>query len=90
MSKVERRLISVRDIGVPLPNKMDQEIASAIDRALFHQKTPAHIRILNTKRNLKDAITAISHHNTAAALPLTYSDIILHAAGTVYKGVIDG
>jgi hypothetical protein len=56
----ETRLILRRDEGVPLPNKIDQEVASAINRAVFHQKAPAHIRIMNAKRNAKGAFTAIS------------------------------
>jgi hypothetical protein len=42
-SMAERCLILRRDECVPLSNKMDQEIASAIHRALFHQKALAHI-----------------------------------------------
>jgi hypothetical protein len=45
----ERRLILRSDEGVPLPNKMDQEIASVIHRSLFHPKAPAHILIMNAK-----------------------------------------
>jgi hypothetical protein len=59
-SMAETRLILRRDEGVPLPNKIDQEIASAINRAVVHQKAPAHIRIMNAKRNAKGAFTAIS------------------------------
>jgi hypothetical protein len=68
---------------------MDQEIASAINRALFHQKAPAHIRIMNTKRNAKGAITAITHPNSTAEMALHYRDIIITAARTVDKGVMD-
>jgi len=34
----DRRLILTGDESVPLPNKMDQEIASVINRVLFHQQ----------------------------------------------------
>jgi hypothetical protein len=85
----ERRLILRRDESVPLSNKMDQEIASAINRALFHQKAPAHIRIMNAKRNAKGAITAITHPNATAEMALQYRDIIITAARTVDKGVVD-
>jgi len=57
----DRGLILRRDRIVPLPNKMDQDIASAINRALFHQQAPAHIRIMNARSNAKGAITAITH-----------------------------
>jgi hypothetical protein len=40
-----------RDESVPLTNKMDLDVTSVINRALFHQKAPAHIRIMNAKRN---------------------------------------
>ena len=86
---VERRLILRRDKSVPLSNKMDQEIASAINRALFHQKAPPHIRIMNAKRNATGAITAITQQNATAEMALQYRDIIITAAWRVDKGVVD-
>jgi hypothetical protein len=85
----ERRLILRRDKRVPPPNKMDKEIASAINRALFHQKAPAHIRIMNARSNAKGAITAITHQNATAEMALRYSNIIITAARTIDKGVVD-
>jgi hypothetical protein len=85
----EIRLIPRRDENITLPNKMDQEITSVIHRVLFHQKAPAHIRIMNTTRNAKGAITAITHPNATAEMALTYHDIIRTAARTVDKGVVD-
>jgi hypothetical protein len=67
---------------------MEQKIASAINRALFHQKAPAHIRIMNAKRNARGMITAITHLNATAVIALIYCDIIT-TARTVDKGVID-
>ena len=84
----ERCLILRRDEGLPLPNEMDQEIASPINRALFHQKAPAHGRNMNAKRNAKSAITAITHPNATAEIALQYSDIIITAARTVDKQVV--
>jgi len=78
-----------RDESVPLSNTMDQEIASAINRALFHQKAPAHIRIMNAKRNAQGAITAITHPNATGEMAQQYCDIIITAARTVDKGVVD-
>ena len=40
-SMIQRHLILRSDKRVPLPNKMDLEIASPINRALFDQKEPA-------------------------------------------------
>jgi len=85
----ERRLISRRDDSVPLSHQMDQEIMSAINRALFHQKAPAHIRIMNAKRNARGAITAITHQNAIAEMALQYRDIIITGARTVDKVVVD-
>jgi hypothetical protein len=85
----ERRLILRRDEGVPPPNKMDQEIASAINRVLFHQKAPAPIRIMIAKRNVSGMITAITQQNATAVMALIYRDVIITAAHTVDKGVID-
>jgi len=85
----ERHLISRREESVPLLNKMDQEIASAINRALFHQKAPAHVTIMNAKRNTMGAITAMTHPNATAEMALQYRDIIISAVRTLNKGVVD-
>ena len=74
---------------MPLPNKMAQEFASAINRELFHQQAPAHIRIMNARRNAKGAITAITHHNVTMDMALRYRDIIITAVRTINKGVVD-
>jgi hypothetical protein len=68
---------------------MHQEIASVINRALFHQKAPAHIRIMNAKSNAKGAITAITHLNATAEMALQYRNIIITAVRAVDKGVVD-
>jgi len=84
----ERRLPLRRDESVPLPNRMDQEIASAINKALFHQKAAAHIRIMNAKRKARGTITAIPQQTATAAMALTYRNVIITSAPTVDKGVI--
>jgi hypothetical protein len=68
---------------------MDQEIASAINRVLFHQQAPAHIRIMNARRNAKGAITAITHQNATAEMAMQYRDVFITAARTVDRGVVD-
>jgi hypothetical protein len=78
-----------RDESVPLSNKMAQEIALAINRALFYQKTPAHIRIMNAQRNGNGAITVITHVNATAEMAQQHRDIIITAARMVDKGVVD-
>jgi len=88
-SMADRRPILRRDESVPLPNKMDHEIASVINRALFHQQAPAHIRIMNARRNVKGATTAISHQNATAEMAMQYRDIIIMAARTVDRVVVD-
>jgi hypothetical protein len=85
----ERRLILRRDERVPPPNKMDQNIVSAINRVLFQQKAPAHIRIMNARRNGKGSITAIRHQNATSEMALRYRDIIITAPRTVDRGVFD-
>jgi len=89
LSLADRRIILWRDTNVQLPNKMDQEIASGINRALCHQEAPAHIRIMNARRNAKGAITAITLQNATAEIAMQYRDIIITAARTVDKGVVD-
>jgi hypothetical protein len=44
---------------------------------------------MNTKRNAKGAITAITHPNATAEKALKYCDIMCTAARTVDKGVVD-
>jgi len=66
----ERPLILSRDEGMPHPIKVDQEISSAINRVLFHQRSPADIRIINAKVNANGTITAIPHKHTTAAMAL--------------------
>jgi hypothetical protein len=68
---------------------MDQETALAINRALFHQKAPFQIRIMNAKRNAIGAIAAITPHLAMAANALTYRAVIINTGRTVDKGVID-
>jgi len=44
---------------------------------------------MKAMRYAKRGITSITHQNTAAAMALAYSDIIINAARTVDKGVIE-
>jgi len=69
-SMAERRLILRKDESVPLSHKTDHEIASAINSALFHKTAPAHIRIMNAKRNAWGALTAITHPNVTTDMAL--------------------
>ena len=48
---------------MPLHNKIEQEIVTAISRVLFNAPTPAHNRIMNASRTAKGAITAITLQN---------------------------
>jgi len=88
-SMPDRRLILRRDASIPLPRKMDEEIASAVNRALFQQQAPAHVRMMNVTVNAKGTLTTITHHNAAAVMALLYRDIIIEAARSVDKGIID-
>jgi len=44
---------------------------------------------MNAKRNAQGAITAITHPNATAEMALQYREIIITAARTVDKGVVD-
>jgi len=68
---------------------MDQEIASVINSTHFHQQAPAHIVIMNARRLAKGEITAIAHLNSTAKMIRRYHDMIITAARTVVKGVVD-
>jgi len=88
-SMADRRLILRRDDIIPVPQKMDEEIASAVNRALFKQQAPAHVWIMNARRNAKGTTTAIMHQNATAEMALLYRDIIIKAARSVEKVIID-
>jgi len=68
---------------------MYQEIASAINQAVFQMKAPAYSRIMNAKSNVKGAMTAITHQNTIAVMALVFRNIIINQVQKVNKGVID-
>jgi len=85
----DRRLVLRTDKSIPRPNKMDEEIASAVNRALFQQQAPAHVRIMNASRNARGRITTITQQNAMAEMALLYRDIIIKAARSVDKGIID-
>jgi len=74
---------------MPLPNKTDEQIASAVNSVLFQQQTPAHFQIRNAKRNTRDTITAIGQQKATAEIPLRYRDVINNTTRSVNKGVID-
>ena len=89
LSMADRQLIVRRDESIPIPRKIDEEIASAVNRALFHQQAPAHVRIINARRNAKGTITAMTHQNATAEMAVLCRDIITKAARSVDKGFID-
>jgi len=88
-SMAQRHLILRREERVLLRNKMDLEIASAINRALLHKEALAHGKIMNAKTYRKGTITAITIGNATAGMALGYRNGIITAARMVDKGVID-
>lgn len=72
-----------------LYNKMEQDIASAINRALVHQQAPDHIWIMNATWNAKEEITVIMHQTATAEMALQYSNIFITAERTFKKRVFD-
>jgi hypothetical protein len=85
----DRRLLLRMDKSIPLLRKMDEEIASALNRALFQQQPPAQVRIINARWNAKGRITADMHQNATAEIALLYRDIIIMAARSVDNRIID-
>jgi hypothetical protein len=73
------------DESVALHNKMHKEIASAINTTQIQLMARPQIRILNTRRNAKQANTAITHQNTTAPMALAYHNIIIITACMVNK-----
>jgi len=68
---------------------MDQDIASAINRARFPAQAPAHSRSINAGRRGNGTITVITHQTATPEIALHYCKIIIMAAGTLGKGVVD-
>jgi hypothetical protein len=85
----DRRLIFRRDERIPRPRKMDEEIASAVNRALCQQQDTAHVQIMNAGTNAKRTITAIPYQIATAVMALLYRDIISKAARSVDNWMID-
>jgi len=53
-------IILRRDENVPLLNRMEQEMASASTRGLFHQQASAHVTFMNAGSNTNSTIPAIT------------------------------
>jgi hypothetical protein len=87
-SITDRHLIISRGDNVPLPNKKDQEIESAINRALFHHQALGHIRMMNAKRDFKGAMMAITHLNRSAGTACWNRDIIVTPVRSIDYGVV--
>jgi hypothetical protein len=85
----DRHLILRRGNSVALPKRMVQDIASVINRLLFHQEALANIRILKVRRNPNGAINAITHQNATPEISMQCRDMIIWAARTVDRGVLD-
>jgi len=68
---------------------MDHKIVSAINRALFHQKAQAHVRILTTKRNAKGTITPITQPNATAEMAVRYRDTVFTPATNLDQVEVD-
>ena len=61
LSMANRHLPVRRVESELLSSKTDQEIETAINRVLFHKQCPAHIKIMDARRNANGVITAIMH-----------------------------
>jgi hypothetical protein len=85
----ERCQIVKSDESATQPNKMDQDIVSAINRVHFHHQAQAHIRIMNAMKNNTAEIMAITYQHAAVELALRYHDNVITPLGTVDKGVVD-
>jgi hypothetical protein len=68
---------------------MALEIASVLNRALFHQQASAHIRIMKAKCNANGANPAVTHMNKTTEIAVQDRDTIITAARTVDKGLVD-
>lgn len=79
----------MRNKSIPLPNKINQQIASVFNRVLCYQKAPANIKIMKVKRNITGPNIAITLYNAMVAIALAYCNDIINTAHTVEKGVLD-
>lgn len=74
---------------MPIRNKTDQEVAGAINRAIFHRQALAYLRVMNARRNAKGALTAITNQNVQSEMAMRYRAMIITAARTVHKDLVD-
>jgi hypothetical protein len=51
---------------------MDEEIPSAVDRALLQKKALAHVSIMNARRKAKGTINTTTHQNATPEMALLY------------------
>jgi hypothetical protein len=68
---------------------MDKEIALAVNRSLFQLQAPAHVQIVNARRNARSTMTSITDQNATGEMALLYRDIIIKATRSVDKEIID-
>ena len=87
-SMAERRLISRTDDSLPLPKRMEQQIASAFKTASCQQQTPADSIIMNAGSNATSTIKGITHQKSSPEMALQYRDIIITAARNIDKRII--
>jgi len=68
---------------------MDQETGLVINKSFFHHMALAHIGILNSRRDARGAVSAITNPNTTCEMALQYHYICIIAASTVDIVVLD-
>jgi len=69
-SRSDIRLDLRRDESIPRPSKMDEEITSVVNRALFRQQALAHVWIMNLTRDVRGTIYSVRHHKATAEMAL--------------------
>jgi len=55
----------------------------------MQQQTLTHVQIMNSRRNAKGTISAVTHQKATAEMSLLYRDIIFKTASSVDMGIID-
>jgi hypothetical protein len=84
-----RKLVFKRDEGIAPVFGKDEDLTSAVNRALFKKGVPAHIRIASVRQNHRGTISAVTSELATAEMALRFKDLIITAARSVDKGVID-
>jgi hypothetical protein len=88
-SMEKRRVTFKRDNGLPLCQKQDLDISSAVNRVLFEEKVLHFVRIQGVTKNTRGCLSTITTPGATAEMLVKYREIVIKAARKVDAGIVD-